>query len=155
MVRRLLALGLFLSLQPGWSLSPIPMPRPYPGGDYWVRNEHTWMDWEVQSAELSGRLCRDWPQDDQQPGALLHIDWNVQRWPVVTSFRKGDRLRVKPDEAGGFLIKDIDGNSWMKVDLGADQFCFVRAHARYVKPVQVTPVETPSPLPAQDEGLEE
>ena len=153
MLRRLLALGLFLNLQPAWTLNPIPMPRPYPGGDYWVRNEHTWLDWEVQCPELSGRLCRDWPQDDQQPGALLHVDWNVQRWPIVNTFHKGDRLRVKPDEAGGFLIKDIDGNSWMKVDLGSEQFCFVRAHARYVKPITPVVEEPASPTPQPDPEL--
>lgn len=133
-----------------------PLPKPHGGGDYWIYNENTWLDWEVVSNELNGRLTPTWPEDEQAPGALLKIDWVVPRWPVVTQFRKGQRLRAQPDEVGGILIKDIDGGSWMKVDIGDGRFCFVRANSKYIKPVKIVPVAPPvaepvvEPEPLQD-----
>lgn len=125
------------------SVAAAPLPRAYSGGDYWVRNENTWMDWEVTCPQLVGRLTPQWPSDEEVAGATLGVDWAVARWPEVTRFSKGQTLRVKPDSAGGFLIKDLDGNSWMKVDLGEGKICFVRANARFVKPIKSTvPAET-------------
>lgn len=154
-MRKVLSFGILLSL---CAQAQISMPRPYSGGDYWVRNENTWYDWEVTAPELVGRLPADWPVDDEVAGALLHIDWAVQRWPVVARFQKGQRLRIKPDSVGGFLIKDLDGNSWMKVDLGDGKICFVRANARWVKPASppipaavVTPAPSSTPDPVSTE----
>jgi hypothetical protein len=130
---------------------PQPVPKPHGGGDYWIYNEHTWLDWEVTCPELVGRITPAWPQDDQAPGALLKIDWLVPQWPVVAKFVKGTRLHAVPDEGGGILIKDIDGSSWMKVDSGKGGFCFVRANSKYIRPVKPLPppappmVEPPSP----------
>lgn len=131
-MRGLFCLGILLSLNCAWAQAPLP--RAYGGGDYWVRSEHTWYDWEVTCPELAGRLPTNWPEDEEVAGALLGIDWTANRWPVIARFKRGERLRVKPDLAGGFLIKDIDGSSWMKVDLGEGRICFVRANARYVRP---------------------
>lgn len=129
----------------------IPLPKPHDGGDYWIRNEDTWLDWEVICNELAGRLTPIWPMDDQDPGALLSIDWLVPQWPVIRTFGKGERLQAVPDEGGGILIKDIDGSSWMKVQTRDGRFCFVRANAKYVRPVK--PV-APAPLePLSDEQL--
>lgn len=114
-------------------------PKPYAGGEFWVRNENTWFDWEVTSNDLVGRLTPDWPADDEVAGALLNIDWTVNRWPAVAHFHKGDHLRIRPDSVGGFLIKDFNGSSWMKVDLGDGRICFVRANSKCVKPCAPPP----------------
>ena len=69
----------FLLLAPAWSAAqPLTTPRPYAGGDYWVRNENTWTEWEVTCAELSGHLCPAWPSNDEEPGALLNLDWRYR-----------------------------------------------------------------------------
>lgn len=109
-------------------------PKPVRGGDYWLRNEHTWVEWEVNAAELPGRLTPQWPADFQEPGALLNMDWRIERWPVVRKFSKGERLKALPDVGGGVIMKDLDGSSWLRVQLEDGQLCFVRANARYVKP---------------------
>lgn len=139
------ALTLLLGFGPWVALAQPPVPKPHSGGDYWIYNEHTWLDWEVVSNELVGRLTPQWPANEHEPGALLKVDWLVPQWPVVARFSKGTRLRAVPDEVGGILIKDIDGGSWMKVATPDGRFCFVRANARYIKPVR--PVAAPPPNP--------
>jgi hypothetical protein len=132
------------------------LPKPHGGGDYWIYNENTWMDWEVICNELAGRITPAWPEDDQAPGALLKIDWLVPQWPVVAKFGKGQRLHAVPDEGGGILIKDIDGSSWMKVESGVGGFCFVRANAKYIRPVRPLPGQAPPPeAPAEELPPEE
>lgn len=133
-----LILWLFL---PALSLAqPLTPPKPYPGGDYWVRNENTWSDWEVVSPELSGHLSSSWPVDDEEPGALLNLDWRMGGWPVVIKFSKGQHLRVRPDSVGGSMWKDFDGNTWLRVQVADNQFCFVRANARFLKPIASLPM---------------
>lgn len=111
----------------------VPRPKPLRGGDYWLRNENAWLEWEAAS-ELSGRLTPQWPADFQEPGALLEIDWRIDRWPVVHKFAKGDHLQALPDAGGMVIMKDIDGSSWLRVKLENGQVCFVRANAKYLKP---------------------
>lgn len=123
-------------------------PRPRDGGDYWLRDEETWLDWEVICPELAGRLTPSWPSDESSPEALYKIDWLVFQWPKVDQFVKGERLRAIPDEVGGILIKDIDGGTWMKVQTRNGGFCFVRANGKYVRPVvapKAPPVEKVAP----------
>lgn len=110
-------------------------PKPRDGGDYWLRDEESWLDWEVICPELAGRLTPEWPADESSPEALYKIDWLVFRWPKVDTFVKGERLRAVPDEVGGILIKDIDGGTWMKVETHNGRFCFVRANGKYLRPV--------------------
>lgn len=110
-------------------------PKPRDGGDYWLRDEESWLDWEVICPELAGRLTPEWPADESSPEALYKIDWLVFRWPKVDTFVKGERLRAVPDEVGGILIKDIDGGTWMKVETHNGGFCFVRANGKYLRPV--------------------
>ena len=142
----LLMVALALATVPAAAQPPVP--KPHSGGDYWIYNEHTWLDWEVVCGELAGRMTPAWPDNDQEPEALLKIDWLVPQWPVVARFGKGTRLQAVPDEGGGILIKDIDGSSWMKVrsDKG---FCFVRANSKFIKPVRPLP-----PPPAASEAVE-
>lgn len=124
--------------------APIP-PKPRDGGEYWLRDEDTWLDWEVLSSELAGRLTPDWPADESSPEALYNIDWLVFKWPKIVTFSKGERLRAVPDEVGGILIKDIDGGTWMKVQAPNGGFCFVRANGKYVRPVAPRTADAPRP----------
>lgn len=133
----------------------VPIPKPTGGGgDYWIYNENTWLDWVVVSPELVGRLTPKWPSEDAEPDALTKVDWVVYRWPVVAKFVKGQRLRAVPDDCGGILIKDIDGGTWMKVETGSGTFCFVRANAKYLKPIGpdpgLKPMLSPSPQPSPE-----
>jgi hypothetical protein len=128
-----LCLGLILCSPLAWAQNSLP--KPYGGGDYWLRIEEPWLDWEVVCPELAGRLTPSWPANEEEPGALLEIDWNLARWPLVKKFAKGERLRARPDSVGGIMIKDIDGSTWMKVELEGGQLCFVRCNARYLRPI--------------------
>ncbi len=141
----LLAASLPLA-QPAFAEPPVP--KAHAGGDYWIYNEHCWMDWEVICPELVGRITPTWPETDDDPGALLKIDWLVPQWPVVARFAKGARLRAVPDEVGGILIKDIDGGSWMKVETPNGRFCFVRANSKYIRPIRVAAKAPATPPPA-------
>src|SRR5688572_86106 len=96
-----LALILLLATLPVWAEPPVP--KPHGGGDYWIYNEDTWVDWEVTCKELAGRMTPSWPVDEAAPGALLKVDWLVPQWPVVARFGKGQRLQAVPDEGGGIL----------------------------------------------------
>jgi len=48
------------------------------------------------------------------------------------------------------MWKDFDGNTWLRVQNGDGQFCFVRANSRFLKPVAPTaaPVLEAVTLPA-------
>ena len=151
-MRRWLWIGITaFTLLPCWSQPPTP--KPYSGGDYWVRNENTWLDWEVTCPQLSGHLCSEWPENDEEPGALLNLDWKISRWPVVAKFSKGDYLKARPDSVGGIMWKDFDGSTWMRVQVTPDHACFVRANAKFLKPVKFEtaasrePVQTTLPEP--------
>jgi len=100
-----------------------------------LRNEETWLRWEVVPKTVPGRLASNWPSDWQRVGALIDMDWVVGSWPVVSHFVHGTRLRALPDAGGGIFVKDIDGGSWLRVALPSGGLCFVRAHRASLKPV--------------------
>lgn len=140
---------LFLLLVTAMSVAqPLTPPKPFAGGDYWVRNENTWTEWEVVCGELSGHLSPAWPVNDEEPGALLNLDWRMGGWPVVIKFPKGQRIKARPDSVGGSMWKDFDGNTWLRVQTAENQFCFVRANARFLKPVASSNSPAAAPVPA-------
>lgn len=122
------------------------LPSVRSGGEYWQRSDCSWPTWQVLAKELPGRLSSQWPDSTEDPAALLHLDWNVPRWPAVTTFSQGEILTAVCDEVGGIFIKDLDGASWLRVSVtrpdatGAElprsesKVCFVRAHKKYLKP---------------------
>lgn len=133
MRKSLLIALMALSTLTTFAADPAPRPKPLRGGDYWLRNENAWMEWEAAS-DLTGRLTPQWPADFQEPGALLEIDWRIERWPVVHKFAKGEHLQALPDAGGMVIMKDIDGSSWLRVKLENGQICFVRANSKFLKP---------------------
>jgi hypothetical protein len=129
----------------GTAFAQPTVPQVRSGGEYWQRSESSWTNWTVVAKELPGRLSQSWPTSLEDPSALLHMDWNVTRWPAVTKFSQGQLLTAVPDEAGGIFIKDIDGASWLRVlrpsssteaDPSETPVCFVRAHKKFLRPAQ-------------------
>ncbi|WP_293333647.1 hypothetical protein [Microcoleus sp. CAWBG58] len=64
---------------------------------------------------------------------------NVSQWPVVTTFRRGERLEaVTGNNANQIMIADSNGKPWLPISTDKGN-CFVRANSRFVKPVRENP----------------
>ncbi|MBE9094175.1 hypothetical protein [Tychonema sp. LEGE 07203] len=64
---------------------------------------------------------------------------NVSQWPVVTTFRRGQRLQaVTGNNANQIMISDTQGKPWLPV-LTDKGNCFVRANSRFIKPIRENP----------------
>ncbi|WP_293145119.1 MULTISPECIES: hypothetical protein [unclassified Microcoleus] len=64
---------------------------------------------------------------------------NVSQWPVVTTFRRGERLQaVTGNNANQIMIADSNGKPWLPISTDKGN-CFVRANSRFVKPVRENP----------------
>ncbi|MEW6279701.1 MAG: hypothetical protein AB1758_13820 [Candidatus Eremiobacterota bacterium] len=130
----LLLLALFAVT--GAQQQEVPVPRPISNGDYWIRNENGWLEWEVVVKELPGRLHPQWPPDWRELGASLPARWDIWRWPAVVMFPKGLVMKAAMDSEGGCIVKDENGDSWLRVfsDETTGDICFVRANKKYIRP---------------------
>lgn len=64
---------------------------------------------------------------------------NVSQWPVVTAFRRGQRLlAVTGNNANQIMIADSQGKPWLPVSTDKGN-CFVRANSRFIKPIRENP----------------
>lgn len=64
---------------------------------------------------------------------------NVSQWPVVTTFRRGERLQaVTGNNANQIMIADSNGKPWLPISTDKGN-CFVRANSRFVKPIRENP----------------
>ncbi|MEG4574468.1 hypothetical protein QUA56_17495 [Microcoleus sp. N3A4] len=65
---------------------------------------------------------------------------NVSQWPVVTTFRRGERLEaVTGNNADRIVIADTQGKPWLPISTGKGN-CFVRANSRFIiKPIRENP----------------
>ena len=64
---------------------------------------------------------------------------NVSQWPVVTAFRRGQRLQaVTGNNANQIMIADSQGKPWLPVSTDKGN-CFVRANSRFIKPIREHP----------------
>lgn len=64
---------------------------------------------------------------------------NVSQWPVVTAFRRGERLQaVTGNNANQIMIADSQGKPWLPVSTDKGN-CFVRANSRFIKPIRENP----------------
>ncbi|MCC3583796.1 MAG: hypothetical protein JGK24_06820 [Microcoleus sp. PH2017_29_MFU_D_A] len=64
---------------------------------------------------------------------------NVSQWPVVTTFRRGQRLQaVTGNNANQIMIADSQGKPWLPISTDKGN-CFVRANSRFVKPIRENP----------------
>ena len=60
---------------------------------------------------------------------------NVSQWPLVTVFRRGERLQaVTGNNANQITIADTHGKPWLPIPTGKGN-CFVRANSRFIKPI--------------------
>jgi hypothetical protein len=137
-VRTFLLLGLVAAALAAQDAPPLP--RPGWGGDYWTRNEQSWPLWAVVGKHaIPARRAPAFPEVNwQEPEALLHVKWDIPRWPEVARFAPGTRLVACPDQVGGNIVKDEDGSSWLRVYLDAEQRSvgFVRCNKKWVQPLK-------------------
>lgn len=64
---------------------------------------------------------------------------NVSQWPVVTVFRRGQRLQaVTGNNANQITIADTQGKPWLPISTEKGN-CFVRANTRFIKPIRENP----------------
>ena len=133
------ALILLCILAGALAAQDVPVPKAGYGGDYWTRNEHAWTTWVVLGKHpLPARRAEGFPEDWQAPEALLSVRWDIPKWPEVARFPPGTRLTACSDEAGGNIVKDDDGSSWLRVylDSGAKSIGFVRCNKKWLQPVR-------------------
>ena len=61
---------------------------------------------------------------------------NVSQWPVVTAFRRGQRLlAVTGNNANQIMIADSQGKPWLPISTDKGN-CFVRANSSFIKPIR-------------------
>lgn len=64
---------------------------------------------------------------------------NVSQWPVVTTFRRGQRLEaVTGNNANQIMISDNQGKGWLPISTDQGN-CFVPANSRFIKPIRENP----------------
>ncbi|MGL5065455.1 MAG: hypothetical protein ACRC62_36240 [Microcoleus sp.] len=64
---------------------------------------------------------------------------DVSQWPVVITFRRGQRLQaVTGNNANQIVITDTQGKPWLPI-LTDKGNCFVRANSRFIKPIRENP----------------
>ncbi|MBD1884060.1 MULTISPECIES: hypothetical protein [Microcoleus] len=64
---------------------------------------------------------------------------NVSQWPVVTTFRRGERLQaVTGNNANQIMIADSQGKPWLPISTDKGN-CFVRANSSFIKPIRENP----------------
>ncbi len=123
-------------LAPAVAHSPVPsLPQARSDGQYWLLPGQSWLVWEVTAQESVARQTELWPEDEEEPGALLGLDWRVWDWAEVARFPKGTLLKARPLSTGDILIKDLDGGTWMRIEGPDGKLCFVRARGADLKPV--------------------
>lgn len=138
-------MGLY-PLVPAAAHSPVPsLPQTRSDGQYWLLPGQSWLVWEVTAERLAARQTELWPEDEEEPGALLGLDWRVWDWAEVASFPKGTLLKARPLSTGDILIKDLDGGTWMRIEGPDGRLCFVRARGVDLKPVAGSGLLTEQP----------
>ncbi|MEG5136904.1 MULTISPECIES: hypothetical protein [unclassified Microcoleus] len=64
---------------------------------------------------------------------------NISQWPVVTTFRLGERLQaVTGNNANQIMIADSQGKPGLPISTDKGN-CFVRANSRFIKPIRENP----------------
>jgi hypothetical protein len=129
-------IALTFCLMPTIALA-APLPRPNSTGDYIGRTSH--QSWVVVDPDPDGVNCR-WskamPAEWYAPDAKLP-PLTIGQWAIVKRFRRNTVLKANLTPAGFATITDTLKKPWLKVDIGEnDRICFVRANARYIRPVQ-------------------
>ncbi|NJK70211.1 MAG: hypothetical protein HC786_29775 [Richelia sp. CSU_2_1] len=126
--------------------SAIPVANPQ--GDYPIppprARGNRQVNWVVVDSDPKGLNCRMAQRfrsisvdGIDAPAELFERNkHNVSQWPVVTTFRRGQRLEaVTGNNANQIVITDTQGKPWLPV-LTDKGNCFVRANSRFIKPIR-------------------
>lgn len=114
-----------------------PLPKPNSTGDYAGNIGH--QSWVVVDPDPDGVNCR-WskamPTNWYAPDAKLP-PLTIGQWAIVKRFSRNTILKANLTPAGFATITDTLKKPWLKVDIGEnDRICFVRANARFIRPVR-------------------
>lgn len=120
------------------------LPQPDHAGDFHPRTlQRDWAVVDTDPAGLNGRLATNFPQNWEDPRETWPSS-EVLQWPVVASFAPGSRLKAVHGNLGAIFLQDRSGRSWLMVFRPDGRgVCFVRANARFIRPVPDHPGEQP------------
>lgn len=145
-----------VSLTVGWILGfganlALALPVANQQGDYTGllarRRGNRQVNWVVVDSDSQGLNCRMAQRFRSisvdgldAPDELFEKNkHNVSQWPVVTVFRRGQRLEaVTGNNANQIMIADSNGKPWLPISTDKGN-CFVRANSRFVKPIRENP----------------
>lgn len=130
-VRGYSILSLLLAVQPLALAQGRYLPQPNANGDY-LRTRHR--QWRVVDPDPEGLNCRWLEGVDQDREWDAYIDLEMMSWPVVVRFQAGTLLRASTRFNGWSIVTDNRGLPWLKVALGNDRLCLVRANRRFIRP---------------------
>ena len=135
----------------GWANLAWALPVANQQGDYPVpparARGNRQVNWVVVDSDSQGLNCRMAQRFRSisvdaldAPAELFERNkHNVSQWPVVTVFRRGQRLRaVTGNNADQIVIADTQGKPWLPISTGKGN-CFVRANSRFIKPIRENP----------------
>ena len=147
---RIISLGVAWILGAGANLA-LALPVANQQGDYTGllarQRGNRQVNWVVVDSDSQGLNCRMAQRFrsisvdalDAPDELFAKNKHNVSQWPVVTTFRRGQRLEaVTGNNANQIMIADSQGKPWLPVLTGKAN-CFVRANSRFVKPVRENP----------------
>jgi hypothetical protein len=115
----------------------VELPQPNEQGDY-QRTSHRY--WQVVDSDPNGLNCRMSSysiREIEDPGSKIDLD--IDNWPVVGNFKKGQKFEIYLGPSGSGVLYDEQNQPWFFVEKtdggGAPSNCFVRAHSSLIKPV--------------------
>lgn len=139
--RSLALLALVLCLFAAAANAQENIPQANAKGDFQGRYLHNyWMVMDPDPNGFNGRLTPKWPANWD----AVDANWPDTRvikpdWPVVVRFNRGRVLRAMSGNMGLIFIRDGRGLPWLMVSAGPagkpNGVCFVRANAKFLKPV--------------------
>lgn len=131
----------------------LAIPAPDAEGDYRIPstrgNRH--INWVVVDSDPKGLNCRMAKEFQQfsldgadAPAALYENKrHNIGQWPVVATFREGDRLQaVTGNFAQQIMLTDLADQPWLPIEISSQnnsRNCFIRANRRFIRPLKEDP----------------
>jgi hypothetical protein len=124
-----------------------PMPKP---GRSSTPGQSNWLVVDKDSKGLNCRMANRFQSvtldgADAPSEIYLNNQYAIADWPIVFTFKKGQRLRAVTGNMGRNQIMLLDNRSkpWIPVSLQkGDRLvnCFVRANSQFIKPLKEDPI---------------
>ncbi|MEP6488151.1 hypothetical protein NDI43_05035 [Microcoleus vaginatus GB2-A3] len=117
---------------------------PVPPGGQRGNRQVNWLVVDSDSKGLNCRMAKRFRSISvdglDAPAELFERNkHNVSQWPVVTTFRRGERLQaVTGNNANQIMIADSQGKPWLPISTDKGN-CFVRANSSFIKPIRENP----------------